>query len=359
MNVYISVFLFIVLVCFLSNNKGDGKTPLVICISAIYLMISLQSGWGGDWEAYNNLFDHYHGVSVRDALVDDSRWEPGFKVAFSIMPSYDIMKFVFSALYCFALYVFFSHFIPRKWWAFGFLFLFFNRPLLMGGVAAIARIGVAVSSFLVGLYFLTKDKKWVYIVLLIIGSLFHRSALFFLPFVFIPLKRSSFNPLTGLAVLFGVLIVSIVVPSAWFNMVESVIGGMDTFAEYEESLEWGGRTRTFGLLLLFLFFWAYVLFTHTRKTIYNKNNYLVFYIGLIQIVFSLLPEVGLAGRIYFYLNYAFFAGMIVILDNEKDSFMRLAVIATLIYHYGKSFMVFYHSPFFAEHWMHYYPIWLF
>lgn len=359
MIVYISVFLFIVLVCFLSNNKGDGKIPLFICISAIYLMISLQSGWGGDWEAYNTLFDHYHGMSIHDVLVDGSRWEPGFKVVFSILPSYDIMKFIFSAWYCFALYVFFFHFIPRKWWAFGFLFLFFNRPLLMGGLVAIARTGFAVSSFLVGLYFLANDKKWIYVLLLIVSSLFHRSALFFLLFVFIPLKKNTLNPLAGLAILFGVLIVSFAVPSAWFNMVDLVISGVDTFAEYEEALEEGFQTRRFGLLLLFLFFWAYELLTHTRKTIYTKNNYLVMYIGLIQILFSLLPEVGLASRFYFYFNYAFFAGMIVILDHEKNTVMRLAVITTLVFHYGKSFLTFYHTPFFAEHWMNYYPIWNF
>ncbi len=357
MDVYISVFLFIVITCLLSRDKGDGKWPLGICIFAIYLMISFQAGWGGDWEAYNNLYDYYHGMTLSQVLMDDARWELGFKVAFSIMPSYNIMKFIFSAWYCLALFTLFYHFIPRRWWAFGFLCLFFNRPLLMGGLVAIARTGFAVAAFIIGLYYLTKEQKWKYVVILLIASLFHRSSLFFIPLVFIPTKAKKINPFLGIAVLFGILVVSVLMPSAWGDIVGYAIGGLDTFEEYSDYFDEGSKMSKISILIVFSFFWSYMLMTYVNKPGFTKNEYLVMFIGLAQIAFSLLPEIGLAARIYYYLNYAFFAGMIVLIDKEKNTALKWGMILSLVFVYGRRFMVFYNSPYFAEHWMIYTPFW--
>jgi hypothetical protein len=320
-------------------------------------MISFQAGWGGDWEAYNNLFDFYHGMTLTEVLMDDARWELGFKLAFSVMPSYDVMKFIFSAWYCFALFMLFYFFIPRKWWPLGFVFLFFNRPLLMGGLTAIARTGFAVGAFIIGMYYLAKGKKWWYVILLVIASFFHRSSLLFLPFVLIPTKSKNFNPFYGIAILLGIFGFSIVMPSAWGDVVGYALGGLDTFEEYSDYLAAGSKMSDISILIIFSFFWSYMLLLHTNRPRYSKNEYLVMYIALAQIVFSLLPELGMAARIYYYLNYAFFAGILVLVDKEKNQTLRWLVILSILFVYGKRFITFYNTPYFAEHWLIYTPFW--
>ena len=357
MDVYFSVLFFIILICLLSNGKGDGKWPLGISILAIYLMISFQAGWGGDWDNYNKAFDHFQGMSFNELLEDEWHGEIGYKVSFAFLPSYESVKFVFSAWYCLGLFVLFYHFIPRRWWPLGFFFLFINRPLLMGGISAIARTGFAVASFIIGLYFLSKDKKWIYLLILIIASLFHTSALFFIPIVLIPTKSVKINGWIGVSIFFGIFLLFLIVPSIWVEFVESLVSSLDVFDEYDLYFEEGVKERSFSLLLPFTFFWIYELFVYSRNTTYSPSDYLVMKVALVQIAFSFLPEVGLAARFYYYLNYGFFAAMMVLLEKEKQQSIRWLLIASLIIVFGKSFMTFYWTPYFADYWLHYHTFW--
>ncbi len=81
------------------------------------------------------------------------------------------------------------------------------------------------------------------------------------------------------------------------------------------------------------------------------------YMALIQIAFSFLPSVGLSGRFYYYINYGFFAGMMVLLEKEKKEAFRLIIILSLIVVFGKQFLTFSRTPYFAEHWLHYHAFW--
>ena len=358
MIVYFSVLAFIILICFLNDDKGNGKLPLGISILAIYLMISFQAGWGGDWEAYNNSFDYYHGMSLKEILSEGRRQnEIGYKLAFSIIPSYTMLKFIFSAWYCFALYVLFYNFMPRKWWSLAFFFLFINRPLLMGGLCAVARTGFAAASFIIGMYFLAKGQRRYFIVILLIASMFHTSALLLLPLLLVPSKSIKIDAFAGVIIFAAIFLLFLIIPSVWTNFVESLIIGSDTFNEYEFYLDADNGERQLSMLLPFTFLWVYELFVYSKKANYSKNDYLMMNMALIQIIFSFLPSVGLSNRFYYYLNYVFFAGMMVLLDKVENETAKRITIISLILVFGKQFLTFYRTTYFAEHWLYYHTFW--
>ncbi len=358
MIVYFSVLLFIILVCWLSKEKGDGAFTLGACIFAIYLMISFQAGWGGDWEAYNTSFLYYNGMSLSDILAEDRRqMQFGYKFLYSILPSYRVVIFIFSAWYCVALFILFKQLIPRKWWPLAFLFLFINRPLLMGALAAISRTGFAASAFIIGLYFLSKGQRLRFVIIILIASLFHTSILFLLPFMFLPTSQGRIDPAAGVALFSVIFLFFLLSPSSWTGFVEQLIMSTDTFSEYEVYLEEDSKERMISVLTVFSFFWVYELFVHSRESGLSKNEYLLMYMALIQIAFSFLPSVGLSGRFYYYINYGFFAGMMVLLEKEKKEAFRLIIILSLIVVFGKQFLTFSRTPYFAEHWLHYHAFW--
>lgn len=365
MLVYFSVLIIICLIC-LFDNKGDGKRPLLISVGLIYLMITLQEGWGGDSEFYISVSDLYYGwgYSLDDLMnMDESErhGELGYKIMFTILPSYRIITFICAAVLCFAVYVLVYNFIPRKYWYLFFILMFINKYMLMGDISALPRNGLAASIFLLAVYFLSRNKKIPYLVLVLFGALFHKSILVFLPFVFVPKRPLKIHPLAGVLVLLLVAAFSAVAPGSWGEIISTFLSGSDYLDAYSHYLDENAAHFDLTLLVPFIIFWGGVLFYSTSKGGQDDKNYFFLNFAIFTIAFRLLPGIGMSDRLFFYMDYCMFAGLLIACDKfkpQKGEYFSFGtiVIISILFVYGRWFLEFSRTPHFIQHWMQYNPI---
>ena len=359
MIVYFSVLFLILIACYLDKSE-KGRFSLVFSLILICLMISLQRGWGGDGNTYYSYFNYYHDEysSWKDLFEDTRHGEIGFKIVYFLLPTFEATQFLFSTYYCIALFLLFDNFIPRKFWTLYFIFLFTNRPMLMGSLCAIARTGMAVSSFIIGIYLLSKRKRLWYVLILLFASLFHKSSLLFLPFVLIPPRPMKLNVQFVTIALVLLAIVSVVIPSAWSSIVENFLSVNYTLDGYMNYIDKNEAHYSLNLKIPFFVFWGYSIVKSASLTIIEKKqDYIVLKFAFITIILHLLPALGLSGRLYYFLDYAFFSGMMLVLYKIKDKTERSLILISLLFIFGREFFLFWSTPYFHDYWMVYHPFW--
>lgn len=356
MLVYLSVMLMCCILLYAMRNEGNKKIPLAVAFGLIWLMVSLQDGWGGDHGAYVEYFNWFKGQSFQDILTDDSHGEIGYKLMMSIMPTQHFGLVVGIGIWCFAMAFLFYHFVPQKWWFFAILFVFFDKPILMGMVGSYLRMALANAFLIFAVYYIWKKKKIVSVISIIIGSLFHKSVLLFLPLIFVGQGRNKI-PLPGmLGVFAAIAIFFMIMPSAWTDLVESIIFGSDMFESYEYYFENQEAIQFKGISLILLFYWIFLLSKLSNEKNLNGNEYLMVYFAMIRIAFDLLPAVGLSTRFFYYMDVYFFAGMMCVMNRlpKNDTVSKLALAATLLLMFWfTGFRVYSRTPFFIEHWATY------
>lgn len=322
-------------------------------------MITLQEGWGGDTKYYINASEYFYneGLSYSELQDNDLHGEIGYKMVFTLMPSYMLFQFIFAFFLCGAIFIVLYKFVPRKYWPLFFVFLFIDKHLLMGDIATLARNGTAVFLFLFAVYFLAKGKRPIYVLIILFASFFHKSALFLLPCVLIPSKSIKIDPAGGAITFVFLAVVSAIVPDTWSNLIGSFLSLSDTLDTYSHYIEDESAHYDLTLVLPFVIYWGYIILSnHQRKIVLSSEESLFLNFALITVIFRLLPGFGLSDRLYFYLNYCFFIGMCILFAKMKQSDERIVLICSLLFVFGRWFIMFSHSPHFIQNWMEYNPI---
>lgn len=358
MIVYLSVMFLCCILLYATRNNKNKVSPLAIAFGLIWLMVSLQDGWGGDYDAYIKYFDWYKGQMFNDILVDESHGDIGYKVLMWLMPTPHYGLVLGFGIWCFAAAFFFYHFVPQKWWFFAILFVFFDKAILMGMVASYLRMALANAFLIFCVYFVWKKKRLRSILLLLIGSLFHKSVLFLFPMIFVGQGRNKVRLpfMLGLFVIFAVFFM--IMPSAWTDLVESIIFGNDIFEGYQYYLEGQGAVKTKGASLIIIFYWVYLLSMTSNEKALDGKEYLMIYYALIRIAFALLPAVGLSTRFFYYIDLYFFAGMMCVMNRlPKNSIHKYGVAFTLLIMFWYFvFHAYSKTSFFIDRWGTYNPI---
>lgn len=355
MFVYISVMIMCCMLLYVMRNNKKIK-PLAIVFGLIWLMLALQEGWGGDYEAYVFIFDQLKGESFANVLLsDDVHGEIAFKIILWLMPSPHAGMILGMGIWCLAMAFFFYHFIPQSWWWFAILFVFLDKAILMGMTASFLRMAIASSLLIFAVYYVVKGKRILPIALIILGSFFHLSVLLMLPLVFVGHHNNKLSLPTMMGVFVAITLVSFFSPSSWIGLVENIFMNLETLETYQYYFEEAVQSGTKGLVLIVLFYWIYWLARYSSNKGYDDKEYLVLYYALIRIAFDLLPAVGLSSRFFYYMDIYFFAGMMCVLNKmpEKDMHKYGIIISLLYIFVFDGFRLYMHSETFILHWTKY------
>ena len=355
MLVYLLVMFLCCILLYAMRNDKIKLRPLAIVFGIIWLMIALQEGWGGDYLAYVRHYEEIKGLRFRDLLVDDSHGEIGYKVLLWIMPTYHTWFVITIGIWCFAMAFFFYHFVPRKWWFFAILFVFFDHAILMGMIGSFSRMAIANTFLIFAVYYVLKGKRWKSVLLLLMGFFFHKSVVLMFPLIFVPIKRNKIA-FPVVLVVFAVLTVFFMVsPSSWIDFVENLISRMDAFEEYTYYFENQQDIQFKGLSLVLLFYWIYLLAKQTNKKKLRGSEYLLLYYALIRIAFDLLPAVGMSTRFFYYIDAYFFAGMMCVMNrlpkNDPNKWVLAVSLLIMFWYFG--FHSYAGTEFYREHWSTY------
>ena len=201
-------------------------------------------------------------------------FEPGFVLYYKLLKLFSddraFMIFI-SSLVVLGLYMY----ILKKLslWFYFSLFIFFCKFFLMSFVYI--RQGVAMVVCLLGLYYLIKQKRLYAIVIIISSIFFHKSAIIFLPFVFVANFKFSY-----LQILFlGTIIM--VFGSSFLGAV--LVDSIGNAIENEKLIKYASKSGTInifyaieGLLVLILSFSFRNRFYHTKENVIIFNGILFY-----------------------------------------------------------------------------------
>lgn len=353
MFVYLSVMFLCCILLYAMRNDEKKARPLAIVFGIIWLMIALQDGWGGDHGNYVMFFDFFKGMSLSELLEDDSHGALGYKVMMSIMPTEHFAMAFGMAIWCFAFAFLFYHFIPQKWWFLAIVFVFLDRSIMMGAIASYLRMAIA-QAFLVFAFYcrLSGKKWWLFILLLLCGTFFHKSVVMMLPLVLVKPTQGKTNPVMMLGIIAFLTVITMLSPSAWIGFVERVVAGSEQLSDYSVYLEERHNIQFKGLSLIIIFYWAYLLAKHVNKSELTPPEYLVLKLALVRIVFDLLPAAGMSVRFFYYIDIYFFAGMMVLFYRlpKKDPNKWALFLSLLLIFWYSGYHVYASTAFFKEHW---------
>ncbi len=351
MAVYFSVLAFILLVCFI-YPKGHSCWKLLLCIIPIFVMIALRMNWGGDYENYETLYNYFNGMTWSQSEAENNRNELGFRFLVFISPTFRHLLVFTSVILCVGIYFFFYKFIPEKYWPYVFVLAFIDKYALLGDIAGI-RNGISVCFFLAAIYYLIQGKKWVYVAIVLIGSLFHTSILLFLPLYFVTNRKLNLKP-TVIFIIFGVFIlVSALTPEAWANMIDSFMSQMDSFSKYHEYMEDARIGYDQGSSFILAIFLLYVIVKTTQlSTITPKENVLL-KLSFLWFLVRFFPSIGLSDRLFFYADYLLFVSSTIVVSKFPDKTMKSFFIFGLFIYFLFYFYIFTGTEHFLINWLHY------
>lgn len=293
-----------------------------IALLLIAFIVGFRYEVGVDWEGYKTDFEF---IKARPHLhFTDQYMEPGFFYINKIIAdwglSYEWMFFTVALL----TWYFFFISVPKYLLPLFIFFLFVDEYFFWGmnGVRQFA----AMSIWLVAIKYIINKNLLKYILLMVIASLFHRSALILLPFYFIPYIKLN-KKLLWIGLFLGSLIIG--TSSVFVNMVESIIIWLGQkievigiYVRYIDSNRFvineetqAGLGFLFKILVNFLIILisGKVIKQHPKTAIY----FILFFIG--AILFNLSYNILLLGRI-----------------NNYFMIIRSVILAIAVWYYWKN-----------------------
>lgn len=322
MMIYYIVFF---LLCILSiiNPKNKFIKKIILIFLGIFLCGTYFNG--SDWRNYE--LDYFYVNNFMDLMT--YKREKGFyiymfifkKLGFNFWSFFIITKF-----WC--LYIFYKIIDKNSenlylnlmffYGSFGLLYLFVDCPL---------RNLISISLVLFGISYLLENKKWRYIILVILAGTVHNTGFFFL--VLIVLKKCT-NISTKKLAIFCFLIFF------FFTFKENLIFISQKLPFFEKRLSYylsheklgNGKIISLGSLEKIIFL---IVFIFKRKEIKDKKIYIlgILYILLYRIALTL----PILFRMYSYV-YIFYSMNIVEITMKRRKNLRYFLIIVYIFYNG-------------------------
>ena len=181
MSIYIIIFFFILLLCWIPNNKYSILlfTGLGFILT---LFASLRGNIGGDYEAYLNLYNTAKEASSQSDLFSvEFTYYYICKIANFLSLGFMGVLFIYDMLAISILFYAVSKLSKQFFFVilFYYSFYFFLHPMIQ------LRASIAAGLVLVGVLCMIKKKRILFYLSVLIGSCFHISLLIFLPFYYL------------------------------------------------------------------------------------------------------------------------------------------------------------------------------
>lgn len=304
----------------LAKNRQSG---LRLSIILIFLFLSLRYNFGNDYMAY---YDNFYSMSFNDRA--DADMELGYNLLCSLFEplGFFALQIFLAGLYCFALYRTIISYIKPKWYWLAILLIISNPDLLFFGASAI-RQTLALSIILLSIPYLQR-KSLLYILMILLASQFHQSAIFFLvlyPLMFIKLNKAIF------IILFGLL--SLALMTVLKDQVYALINVVLSFFEKYEA-RYGDSDlvlmeTTFGIAIRVIFM---VFFLYCLGKSENQIVSIFYILAVLCIVIFTMREQVMLQRYTMYFGYMMSFSFIGVLETlKRKSVITYAYIAIVLF----------------------------
>lgn len=313
---------------------GNKYEKFIFILIALFLCGGYMVG--SDWRSYETL---YNSANFNDRIYYLS--EPLFYILIStinnVISDYFVFAIASKLIVFFILFKFLKKYSPNIFISYFFyipwfgLYLFIDNPL---------RFMIALGFVTISYKYIIESKIWKFLLLIITGSLFHYTILFFIPFYFIRKIRIR----RVILLLFYVIWTFSFSALDFYKILESTQEYIpfifNEYGGYINKLEtFEGGTISIGLILnLFLF----IIIVWNKKKIENnlKNGQLFYTFTIIYFFLSKFALILTAGVRLSHIFAPFFIIVLtfIVLDysrNSKKIIPIILVLYILLYSYKK------------------------
>ena len=244
------------------------------------------------------------------------------------------MVAVLAAFHVFFIYRFVKKYVPSKLnWLSVFLYVF--NPAFLLIMSSAMRQTVAITFFIVSLDYVLQNRLYKAVFFLLVGSLFHASALIIIPFCFVGMLSNKLK-IVHIGIIFGVFIY-LFSSNVLYSYMVAVTLYLDKYLSYSEVKEVGT-----GLGVIFQSF--IFLFILSNQKFQNRSIRSLFNLGSIAFLFiPLVLFLPMVGRLSMYFQIIILIILpYVTLGRRKLLKMTVRILYILFTLYG--FFQFFNTP---------------
>ena len=289
MSIYIFILLYLILVISIVKNKRVQRISILFLIFFLAIIVGIRDGIGTDFETYTYVYKRNLDILSINSFFTDISYEPFYsyienftKIIGQREPTlfFLIISLITSLTFYKAMRNFRFSLIAQGWFIY-FCFLFFSFQF------NVIRHGVMASFVWLAFSYIPKNNIKKYVIFIIVGMMFHLSAIIFLPFYWllkVELKRKH------LFLLYLIGFISITFPFL-INFINFIVlflpnGTMLTKLIYYTN-DYYGDDPSYGITLgiIIYTFITLLVFPLNKKLEAEIYGYRIYYNSLVYAVF--------------------------------------------------------------------------
>ena len=328
-----------------------------VSMSILTIFCAIRWNWGSDMPVYAQFFDLYglENVKFYNVVNLDVRGDRSSEYGWAMLNllcqpiGFFGMIILLSVLEGAIIYWFIKKYVPRGYCTFAVFIYVFNTTLMVLGCSMI-RQWLAMCIILIAIHYATKNKFVPFVVLVLLASMFHSSALICI--IMYILKKLKSIKLNSRNILF-LSIVIILWVYVFGRLLESIAISIITssFSMYETYLERETiATVGFASLLNIL---VCIICLYSLKTANDNVKTITWIYAGYMIVLPFTTLIPLLGRVLYYFDIIGIAVIPNGLKNTTQPILKYGMIVWLLFWYIFTFFTFFNSSVWKPSYMEY------
>lgn len=339
---YIVIFTNILTILFAYlESKKIIKNGLLISFFILFVFLALRYDFGNDYISYLKMFKEISNGFIKIDFEDSNAIEVGWVYLCQLFKPFGFFLMIASLaiVNCFVFYNLVKKHVPVKYyWISIFVYLF--NPFLFLVESSAMRQTTALLLFLFSIQFIINRNLIKFAVLIVVASLFHKSAiiLLFIYFIATPVIINKRTIVIYLSVffftfLFGEIIFSTISPyiNLYFNK----------YNVYTDNIESSEFVSGAGFLFLIFFFCSLLYYSNNEI----GKTAVIFKIGMLY--YAIYPfglYLQIFGRIQMYFEPFLILALPLVVKKINNIFYKKVYIFLIVIYYFYNFIKFFNTP---------------
>ena len=322
MEYQIPLMLFCMLFCMIvRNEKSRDKVVLPVCFIALTVFFAIRYYYGLDYGSYLDAFE----TGATSARGGEEEVDPVFYTFMHLFGRFYVFVIVHTLLLFGALFYLTRKYCDHRLYILFFLLLLTQNGLIFNMISAMRNALAAIILWVTLDLFYIRKKRWVPFVFgVILGSLFHKSAIAFLilplaDFIFIHVKSR---------VLIIAFLVAAIIPMFFANTIFQAATNVESFSAYQYYAQSDFTSNINGVFVRAL--WLFPTFYIIKYSGVFKGKYQGLYVLSLMFMFIFIINMDWQDRFSTYLKIFWIFALSQVMPKLKFSQKLIAIVPVLL-----------------------------
>ncbi len=211
----IHVVMFITAIIANTKTRLNKKTALQICMIILFFLSALRYSVGNDYDRYQELFDY-----VNKGHFNAFGTQYLYTLLNIIFPNYYMLVAFIAAVYLIASYKLIVNFLDEDYWGVSMIIFLINPYIFLMSLSAF-RQTLAIVVFLGAVQFARQRRIIPYVLLILMATLLHTTAIILLPVYFLANDKKVSK--SFVVVFIGIMLFLLIDNSIFSYIMESIL----------------------------------------------------------------------------------------------------------------------------------------